>query len=71
MKIILYKTDICPQCRMLATKMKAKNIEFEEVKDTSIMESRGIHSIPTLQVDEQFMDVQAANRWINNWGKLA
>lgn len=67
MKVILYKTDTCPQCRVLKIKLEKKGIPFEEVKDMDIMNERGIQSIPTLQVDDKLMGMGEANKWINAW----
>lgn len=67
MSIILYKSDICPQCKVIKMKLEKKGISFIEEKDVSIMESRGIKSIPQLQIDDNppISNLQEINKWIN------
>lgn len=66
--IILYKTDVCPQCKVAKTKMEKKHIPFQEEKDVDIMTSRGIQSIPTLEVNGQMITgIKNINDWINAW----
>lgn len=67
MSIILYKSDICPQCKVIKMKLEKKGINFIEEKDLSIMESRGIKSIPQLQIDDNppISNLQEINKWIN------
>lgn len=64
--IILYTTEICPQCKMLKKKMEAKHIQFTECKDIKTMEAMGISSVPLLDVDGKLMLINEANEWINN-----
>ena len=63
--IILYTTH-CPRCKVLATKLAQKNIEYVENEDVDYMESIGIMSVPMLEVDGQLLDFVTANNWINN-----
>lgn len=63
--ITLYTTH-CPRCKVLATKLDQKNIEYVENEDTDYMESIGIMSVPMLEVDGQLLDFVTANNWINN-----
>lgn len=67
MSIILYKSDICPQCKVIKMKLEKKGISFIEEKDVSIMELRGIKSIPQLQIDDNppISNLQEINKWIN------
>ena len=64
MNIILYHTG-CPKCRIIETKLKAKNIEYTECTDVEIMLNKGMISAPWLEVDGTLMDFTAANKWIN------
>lgn len=63
--ITLYTTH-CPRCKVLATKLAQKNIEYVENEDIDYMESIGIMSVPMLEVDGQLLDFVTANNWINN-----
>jgi hypothetical protein len=62
--IRLYGTH-CPKCRILETKLKAKNIKYEECTDIDIMLEMGILSVPQLEVDGELMDFTKANQWVN------
>jgi len=64
MNIILYTTH-CPKCRILETKLKAKNIEYQVVTDAEVMIDKGFMSSPMLEVDGTVMDFSQANNWIN------
>lgn len=63
--VTLYTTH-CPRCKVLATKLTQKNIEYVENADVDYMESIGIMSVPMLEVDGQLLDFITANNWINN-----
>lgn len=64
MKIVLYSTG-CPRCNVLKTKLKNKDILFEEVNDENIMIGKGFDSVPILEVDEKPYDFKEAVEWIN------
>ncbi len=66
MKIILYSTH-CPRCNVLQSKLKAKNIEFEEVNDVDVMVERGIQVAPMLEVDGKLLDFGAAVKLVNEY----
>lgn len=65
MKITLFSTH-CPKCNVLEKKLKAKNIEYEEVNDVEIMKEKGYLTVPILEVDGESMDFKKAVDWINN-----
>lgn len=65
MKITLFSTH-CPKCNVLEKKLKAKNIEYEEVNDVEIMKEKGYLTVPILEVDGESMDFKRAVDWINN-----
>ena len=65
MEIILYTTH-CPQCRVLESKLKNKNISYTEITDIDIMQSKGITFAPALEVNGDLMDFVTANKFINN-----
>lgn len=64
MKIVLYSTG-CPRCNVLKTKLKNKDILFEEVNDEDIMINKGFDSVPILEVDGKSYDFKEAVEWIN------
>ena len=66
MKVILYTTH-CPMCSVLETKLKQKNIEYEEITDVELMENMNIDRVPVLSVDGNLMQMGEANKWINEW----
>ena len=61
---ILYSTN-CPKCKVLETKLKNKNIEFEICNDIDLMLSKGIQQAPYLEVDNELMDFSNAIKWVN------
>ena len=65
MKVIMYSTH-CPRCNILEKKLKAKSIEYEEITDIDIISSKGILTVPMLEVDDTLMDFVEANKWINS-----
>lgn len=60
----VYSTH-CPKCNVLESKLKQKNIDFEECTDINEMMKKGIQTAPYLEVDSQLMDFGAAIRWVN------
>ena len=64
MKIVLFSTK-CPRCNVLEKKLQQKEVNYDEVNDTSIMEQKGYLSVPVLEVDGKSMDFKEAVDWIN------
>lgn len=64
MKIVLFSTK-CPRCNVLEKKLQQKEVDYDEVNDTSIMEQKGYLSVPVLEVDGKSMDFKEAVDWIN------
>ena len=66
MNIILYKSATCPQCKVVKMKLEKKGIPFTEEMDISVMESRGVRGIPTLEIDgELITSLRDINNWVN------
>lgn len=61
----LYTTH-CPKCVVLENKLKAKNIEYNEISDVSVIAEKGYMSVPMLEVDDKVMNFTDANTWLNN-----
>ena len=64
MQVILYSTG-CPKCKVLVAKLNAKNIKYNTVSDVSIIISKGISTVPVLEVNGTIMDFKTAVEWIN------
>ena len=64
MQIILYSTG-CPKCKVLVAKLNAKNIKYNTVSDVGIIISKGISTVPVLEVNGTIMDFKTAVEWIN------
>lgn len=66
MNITLYKSATCPQCKVVKMKLEKKGIPFTEEMDISVMESRGVRGIPTLEIDgELITNLRDINNWVN------
>ena len=63
-KITLYTTH-CSKCRILESKLKQKNIEFEICEDVDKMREIGVLSVPVLQIDGNKMSYYDAVQFIN------
>lgn len=64
MKIVLYSTG-CPRCQVLEKKLEQKNIAFEKVTDTELMQKMGMVAVPMLEVDgAPIMDYMQAINWL-------
>ena len=64
MQITLYSTG-CPKCKVLTTKLDSKNIQYSIISDIDIMASKGIITVPVLDVDGNMLDFKAAVEWVN------
>ena len=65
MTVILYKSTTCPQCKIAKMMLEKAGIPFTEEMDIAVMESRGVKSIPTLEVDgEHINKITNINKWI-------
>lgn len=64
--LILYTKDNCPRCEVLKTKLKSKNVEFEEISDIDVMVAKGITFAPMLEVNGELLDLSKANDFINS-----
>lgn len=65
-KITLYSTG-CPKCKVLESKLAAKNIAFRKVDDREEMMKKEIFQVPVLEIDDEIMGFVAANEWINSY----
>lgn len=65
MSIVLYSTN-CPKCKVLKSKLEAKQIAFVENNSIDEMTELGITQVPVLVVDGALLDFKHAVDWANN-----
>lgn len=63
MKIVLYSTG-CANCSSLAAKLNAKKISYEVCSDMDVIMSKGLLSVPALEVDGVLMNNKQASEWV-------
>lgn len=63
MSIVLHSTH-CPKCNVLETKLKQKNINFEENNDVEIMMQKGFAMAPVLEINGIAYNFKEAVEWI-------
>ena len=64
MEVTLYSTG-CPKCKVLITKLDSKNINYNVVSDINVIISKGINTVPVLEIDNKLMDFKTAVDWVN------
>ena len=62
-KVILWSTH-CPRCKVLETKLKQKNIAFQENTNVDEMTTRGFKEAPKLEVGGIVLDFKQAVEWL-------
>lgn len=62
-KIILYTTH-CPKCKVLETKLKQLNIDYDVIDDEKIMTGKGFLEAPKLEVNNKIMNFSEAIKWV-------
>lgn len=60
----LYTTD-CPKCKILESKLKAKNIEYTKVTDIEVMQKKGFKQAPMLEIGNMVLSFQSAVNYLN------
>lgn len=63
MNVILYSTG-CPVCTMLKMALDQLKIEYVINNDVDEMESKGIASVPMLEVDGKLINAAQAVAWM-------
>lgn len=64
-EVIIYTTPTCPRCGVLKKKMNKKNIKFIECQELNKIIEEGYLSVPILEVDGKYLEINKANDWIN------
>lgn len=63
--ITMYTTH-CPQCKVLEKMLNDKKIEYTQITDINIMKSKGIQSVPYLEVEGELKNFKESMEWIRN-----
>ena len=63
--VIMYTTH-CPQCKVLEKMLNDKKIEYTQITDINIMKSKGIQSVPYLEVEGELKNFKESMEWIMN-----
>ena len=63
--IILYSTQSCPRCSGLKRVLQDKSIPYTLCEDEDLMISKGISSIPALEVNGVILSSSDSVRWAN------
>ena len=63
--VIMYTTH-CPQCKVLEKMLNDKKIEYTLNTDINIMKSKGIQSVPYLEVEGELKNFKESMEWIRN-----
>ena len=63
--VIMYTTH-CPQCKVLEKMLNDKKIEYIQITDIDTMKSKGIQSVPYLEVDGELKNFKESMEWIRN-----
>lgn len=63
--IIMYTTH-CPQCKVLEKMLNDKKIEYTQITDIDIMKSKGIQSVPYLEIEGELKNFKESMEWIRN-----
>ena len=64
---VKFYTQGCPKCKVLKAKLDQAGVEYELVDDFSIEElrSRGVMSLPILEVDGNLMKFSMQFTWLS------
>ena len=63
--VIMYTTH-CPQCKVLEKMLDDKKIEYTQITDIDIMKSKGIQSVPYLEIEGELKNFKESMEWIRN-----
>ena len=62
---INFYTIHCPKCDVLEKKLNNKNVKYNLITDTGVMQQKGLDTMPMLEIDGKMMEFGAAVKWIN------
>ena len=69
MTINLYSTG-CPKCKVLKSKLDSKGIEYNVISDIDIMTSKGIDTVPVLEVNGEMLNFKTSMNWVEEYTEL-
>ena len=56
----------CPACKVLEQKIEQFNIDVEKIEDEEIISSKGIMSVPVIELEDgTLLNFQTANQLLN------
>jgi len=64
MNVVVHSTN-CPKCKVLESKLAAKQIPYEVNTDVEAMRELGIMEAPMLEVDGELRNFPSAIAWVN------
>lgn len=64
--IIVYSSPTCPKCRMLKQQLTEAGIFFTVCEDVEIALSKGVSTLPMLEVNQELMNLSDALKWIRS-----
>lgn len=62
---INFYTIHCPKCDVLEKKLNNKNVKYNLITDTGLMQQKGLDTMPMLEIDGKMMHFSEAVKWIN------
>ena len=65
----LYTMDDCVYCTMLKLRLSCEGIQYEEIKDESVIAEKSFATVPQLEVDGQTLDFNQSIAWLNGRGE--
>ena len=65
MENITVYTTHCPKCNILKKKLDMKKISYTEIDDINIMASKGIETVPVLEIGDKLLPFKEAVDWVN------
>lgn len=65
MNITVYSTKSCPRCTGLKKQLDEKKIPYSVCEDEELMLSKGISSIPVIEVDGKLLSSKESVQWVN------
>lgn len=66
MAVTLYSTG-CPKCRVLTSKLDAKNIKYDVNSNQEEMINKGFVSVPQLEVNGRIFDFNEARKIVDSF----
>lgn len=62
----LFKTEMCPKCKILQNKLDEKGILYDKSDDIQELISLGFKTVPMFELDGEYLDFGRAIKWIQD-----